>query len=73
VVLYLWLTNLKIAVDSEQKQVLERVIHRCVEIQRQNTESQIITLFQELTRRQRESLLQRLAEYLVNATEELNG
>jgi len=59
--------------DSEQKQVLERITDHCTEIQRQNTESQIITMFQKLSRKQCESLLKKLAEYLVNTTEEFNG
>lgn len=58
--------------EAAQKQTLERISKRCVEIQNQDKESQIFVLFQELPRNQRENLLSRLAEYLSNITEEFN-
>jgi len=59
--------------ELSQKQILERIIQSCSEIQRQTAESQIITLFQELTREQKIDLHQKLAHYLATTTEELHG
>lgn len=56
--------------QAEQKQVLEQIIHNCVEIQNQDKESKIITLFQELPREQRENLIKKLTQYLSGTTEE---
>jgi hypothetical protein len=56
--------------QAEQQQIIEQIINNCVEIQNQDKESKIITLFQELPREQRESLLKRLTEYLSGTTEE---
>jgi hypothetical protein len=56
--------------QAEQQQILKQIINNCVEIQNQDKESKILTLFQELPREQRESLLKRLSEYLSGTTEE---
>lgn len=56
--------------QTEQKEVLEQIISNCVEIQNQDKQSKILTLFQELPREQRKSLLKRLTEYLSGTTEE---
>lgn len=56
----------------KQKQSLERIIKHCLEIQNQDRESKILVLFQELPRKQRESLLKTLVKY-VSGTEEFNG
>jgi hypothetical protein len=59
--------------SPDQRDVLEQIRTTCSEIQRQNTENQIITLFRGLTQDQRARLLQRLAEeYAVAKTEEFN-
>lgn len=56
--------------QAEQQKVIEKIVNNCVEFQNQDKESKIITLFQELPREQRESLLKRLPEYLSGTTEE---
>ena len=56
--------------EAEQKQVLEKIINHCQEIQNQDKESQIIVLFQELPRDKRESLHKRITKYLSGTTEE---
>ncbi|KAF3886501.1 MULTISPECIES: hypothetical protein [Nostocales] len=50
--------------EPEQKQILEQMINLCVEIQNQDTESQIITLFERLPRKKQEGLLKKLEGYL---------
>lgn len=56
--------------QAEQRKVFEQIINDCVEIQNQDKESKIITLFQELPREQRENLLKKLTQYLSGTTEE---
>ncbi len=56
--------------EAIQKQTLEQMVIRCGEIQNQDRESKIIVLFQELPLNKRESLYNRLAQYLSGATEE---
>jgi hypothetical protein len=58
--------------EEPQKQTLESILRACSEIQRQTKESQIITLFQELTHEQRGNLHRKLADYLVTTTEEFH-
>ncbi|MBD1902080.1 hypothetical protein NDI44_24470 [Trichocoleus sp. DQ-A3] len=50
--------------ETEQKQILERIFTRCEEIQNQDAESKILALFQDLPRQQQESLLKKLTEYV---------
>ncbi len=50
----------------EQQQKLEEIINACLEIQNQDKESQIITLFQELPRDKRQRLLDKLSQYLLS-------
>ena len=61
------------SLETTQKQTLERIDQSCLEILRETTESQIITLFQELTREQKVNLHRKLEAYLSNTTEEFNG
>ncbi|WP_236141705.1 hypothetical protein, partial [Nostoc sp. CMAA1605] len=56
--------------QAEQQQVLAQIINNCVEIQNQDKESQIITLFQQLPHERRENLLKKLPQYLSGTTEE---
>jgi len=60
------------SLDVAQKQTLERIVQSCSEIQRQTVESQIITLFQDLTREQKVNLHRKLATYLADTTEEFH-
>ncbi|GAB1545140.1 hypothetical protein NUACC21_78160 [Scytonema sp. NUACC21] len=46
--------------EPEQKQILERMVNFCIEMQNQDTESQIITLFERLPRKKQEGLLKKL-------------
>lgn len=59
----------EVMLEAEQKQTLKRIINHCVEIQNQDRESTIFSLFEQLPREQRESLLKRLAECM-STTEE---
>lgn len=54
----------------EEQQTLSEISTYCLEIQNQDKESKIISLFQELPRSQRESLLQRLTDISASTTEE---
>lgn len=59
--------------EVQQKQTLEQIINRCVEIQNQDLESQILIRFQKLPLARRESLLKKLTECLSTPTEEFYG
>jgi hypothetical protein len=50
--------------EAGQRQILERIVNVCKEVQNQDVESRILTLFGKLPRRKQESLLRRLEEYL---------
>ncbi len=50
--------------ETEQKQIIERIFTRCEAIQNQDTESKILALFQDLPRQQQDSLLKKLTEYV---------
>lgn len=50
--------------ETEQKQIIERIFTRCEAIQNQDTESKILALFQDLPHPQQESLLKKLTEYV---------
>ncbi len=56
--------------QSEEQQTLNEINTYCLEIQNQDKESKIISLFQELPLDKRESLLQRLADISASTTEE---
>ena len=55
---------------TEQKQLIEDIFNRCVEIQNQDVESRIFALFQDLPRPQQVSLLKKLAASVSSRTEE---
>jgi len=59
--------------SSEQQQFVQRILDGCIEILRQEQETQIVDLFQQLTREHRINLYQRLSNYLQNTTEEEDG
>lgn len=65
-----WRNQHEERLTAKQKQTLERIVNRCIEIQNQDRESKILVLFRELPLAQRESLYNRLAKYLSGATEE---
>ncbi len=50
--------------ELEHKQALERLVNLCVEIENQDTESKILTLFEGLPRKKQEGLLRKLEGYL---------
>lgn len=49
--------------DKEQ-QIIQEYLNKCIEIQNENTENQIIVLFQQLTRENKELLHNKLEQYL---------
>jgi type I site-specific restriction endonuclease len=58
---------------SSQQQFVQPILNRCIEILRQERETQILDLFQQLPREHRINLYQRLSNYLGNTTEEFDG
>ena len=59
--------------SSEQQQVVQSILDKCIKILHQEQETQIVDLFQQLSREHRINLYQRLSTYLQNSTEEFDG
>lgn len=59
--------------NPKEAQSLEYIERQCIEEQGKHKANQILVLFRQLPRIQRQSLYEKLAQYLSDSTEELNG
>ena len=59
--------------NQKDLQSLEKIERQCIEEQSRNKANQILQLFRQLPRVQRQNLYERLAQYLLDSTEGGNG